>query len=251
MNAGFRMIRLAGWLGFALLWVSAGCTQMGGVGERPRKGPAYYEHKVKWKGESLSIIAQWYTGNAENWKVLAKINPGIDPNRIQIGERVRIPVNLMKTKKPMPERFVASIVEEKRKTPPARPELKPSKPKKKTTSGPPKEIKTKPPPKPAYYEHNVRWSGESLSIIAKWYTGSLENWKALSKANPKINPSRIHKGQKIRIPENLLKTREPMPKRFLSDVGKRKPKAPPSEPQPPPPDEEEPQLFGPKPYPKK
>jgi hypothetical protein len=74
----------------------------------------------------------------------------------------------------------------------------------------------------------------------------------LSKANPKINPSQIYPGQKVRIPGNLLKTREPMPKSFLADVGKRKPEAPPSEPQPPPPpDEEEPQLFGPKPYPKK
>jgi LysM repeat protein len=225
MHAAFQMIRLAGLLGFILLWVSAGCTQMSGVGERPRKGPAYYEHKVKWKGESLSMIAQWYTGNAENWKVLAKINPGIDPNRIQMGERVRVPENLMKTKNPMPERFVAL-------------KPKPSKPKK-TTSETPKTINTKPPPTPAPYEHKVRWSGESLSIIAKWYTGSVENWKALSKANPKINPSRIHKGQKIRIPDNLLKTREPMPKSFLS------------EPQPPPRDEEEPQLFGPKPYPKK
>ena len=249
MNAGFQMIRLAGLLGFTLLWVFASCTQMGGVGERPRKGPAYYEHKVKWKGESLSILAHWYTGNAENWKVLAKINPGIDPNRIQMGERVRIPENLMKTQKPMPERFVASFAEEKRKTPPATPELKPSKPKK-TTNGPPKEVKAKPPPKPAYYEHKVRWPGESLSIIAKWYTGSVENWKTLSRANPKINPSRIHKGQEIRIPENLMKTREPMPKSFLSDAGEKKPEAPPSKPQPPP-EEEEPQLFGPKPYPKK
>ena len=248
MSAGFQMIRRAGLLGFALLWLCSGCTQMGRVGEQPRKGPAYYEHKVKWKGESLSIIAHWYTGNAENWKVLAKINPGIDPNRIQIGERVRIPENFMKTKKPMPESFVASFAEEKRKTPPATPEPKPSKPKK-ATNGPPKEIKKKPPPRPAYYEHKVRWSGESLSIIAKWYTGNVENWKALSKANPKINPSRIHKGQKICIPEHLLKTREPMPKSFLSDVAKRKPKAPPSEPQAP--EEEEPQLFGPKPYPNK
>ena len=249
MSAGFQVIRLAGLLGFTLIWISAGCTQMGGVGERPQKGPVYYEHKVKWRGESLSIIAQWYTGNGENWKVLAKINPGIDPIRIQIGERIRIPENLMKTKKSMPEGFVASFEEEKRKTAPAAPELKPSKPKK-TTSGPPKEIKTKPPPRPAYYEHNVRWPGESLSIIAKWYTGSVDNWKALSKANPKINPSRIYKDQKIRIPENLLKTREPLPKSFLSDADKGKSQAPPSEPQPPQ-DEEEPQLFGPKPYPSK
>jgi LysM repeat protein len=250
MGAGSKMVRLAGWLAFTLLWVCAGCTQMAGVSEGPRKGPAYYEHKVRWKGESLSIIAQWYTGNAENWKILAKINPGIDPNRLQMGERVRVPENLMKTNKPMPEGFVAGFAEEKRKTPPAISVTKPSKPKK-TMNATPTTIKTKPPPVPAHYEHKVRWSGESLSIIAKWYTGSMENWKALAKANPKINPGRIHKGQKILIPENLLKTREPMPKSFLSDAGKSKAKAPPSEPQPQPPDEEEPQLIGPKPYPKK
>ncbi len=250
MKSGFQKIRLAGLLGFTLLWIFAGCAQTRDMSERPRKGPAFYEHKVKWAGESLSIIAKWYTGSFENWMVLARSNPGIDPNRIQMGERVRIPEDLLKTRKPMPESFVASFAQEKEKAPPATPELKPSKPKT-TKIAPAKEIKPKPPVKPAYYEHKVRWSGESLSIIAKWYTGSQENWKALSKANPKINPSRIYKGQEIRIPENLLKTREPMPESFLSHPVKRKKESPPPEPEPPPPDEEEPQLFGPKPYPKK
>lgn len=252
MKSGFQKIWLAGFLGFTLLWIFAGCAQMRDTSERPRKGPSYYEHKVKWTGESLSIIARWYTGSFENWKVLAKINPGMDPNKIQMGEKVRIPEDLMKTRKPMPESFVASLSPEKKKALPATSEPKPYKPKK-TKIPPPKEIKAKPPVKPAYYEHKVRWSGESLSIIAKWYTGSFDNWKTLAKANPKINPSRIHTGQKIRIPGNLLKTREPMPKSFLADAGKGKREEPPPEPAPPqpPPDEEEPQLFGPKPYPKK
>lgn len=252
MKSGFQKIRLAGLLGFTLLWIFGGCGQMRDGGERPRKGPAYYEHSVKWTGESLSIIAKWYTGSFENWTLLAKINPGIDPNRIQMGEKVRIPENLMKTRKPMPESFVATLSPEKKQAPPAKPEPKPSKPKK-TRIPPPKKIQAKPAVKPVYYEHQVRWSGESLSIIAKWYTGSFENWKTLAKANPKLNPSRIHLGQKVRIPEGLLKTREPMPKSFLTDGGKGKREAPPSKPPPPQPApvEEEPQLFGPKPYPKK
>ena len=252
MKSGFHKIRFAGLLGFTLIWIFSGCAQMRDTGERPRKGPSYYEHKVKWTGETLSIIAKWYTGSFENWQVLAKINPGMDPNRIQMGEKVRIPENLMKTKKPMPESFVASLSPEKKKEMPATPETKPSKPKK-ASIPPPKEIKTKPPAKPAYYEHRVRWSGESLSIIAKWYTGSFDNWKKLAKANPKIDPSRIYAGQEIRIPGDLLKTRDPMPKSFLADAGKEKREAPPSEPPPPqpPPVEEEPKLFGPKPYPQK
>jgi hypothetical protein len=125
MNVGFQKIGVAGLLAFTLLWILAGCTQMGEVGERPRKGPSYYEHKVKWKGESLSIIAQWYTGNAENWTVLAKINPGIDPIRIQMGERVRIPENLMKTKKPMPKSFISDGGKKRPEAPPSKPQPPP------------------------------------------------------------------------------------------------------------------------------
>jgi hypothetical protein len=107
--------------------------------------------------------------------------------------------------------------------------------------------------KAGYYEHTVRWPGESLSIIAKWYTGNLENWKVLAKANPKLNPSVIHIGQKVFIPEDLLKTRQSMPKRFVegfSPSASKKPQA--SKRTPPPPSEKaETGLYGPKPYPEK
>ena len=144
MKSGFQKIRLVGLVGITLLWTLSGCAQMGGVGERPRKGPAYYEHKVKWAGETLSIISKWYTGSFENWTVLAKINPGMDPNRMHMGERVRIPENIMKTKKPMPESFVASLSPEMKKAPPATPDPEPFKPKTMRTP-PSEEDKAKPP----------------------------------------------------------------------------------------------------------
>lgn len=108
--------------------------------------------------------------------------------------------------------------------------------------------KTESSKKVAYHVHRVKWPGESLSIIAKWYTGRLENWKLLAKANPKLNPSRIIIGNKIRIPKNLLKTRKPMPKYFVDRLApKHKRESPPSKPTPPPPSEDdEPELFGPK-----
>lgn len=72
--------------------------------------------------------------------------------------------------------------------------------------------------------HTVRWSGETLSVIAKWYTGKFENWRALVKVNPKLNPNRIFIGSKILIPEDLLKNREPMPQDFLGKFASKRKK---------------------------
>ena len=77
------------------------------------------------------------------------------------------------------------------------------------------EEKDESPQSPAPCVHTVRWSGETLSVIAKWYTGRFDNWRALVKANPKLNPKRMFIGSKILIPEDLLQNREPMPKEFL------------------------------------
>jgi hypothetical protein len=108
----------------------------------------------------------------------------------------------------------------------------------KNKAGAPQEV--------SYYVHTVKWPGESVSIIAAWYTGDLKNWEALAKANPNINPNRIFEGNKILIPENMLKTRIPMPKDFVDSFYPK----PPSKPAPQPTREEEPELFGPKQYPR-
>ncbi len=71
-------------------------------------------------------------------------------------------------------------------------------------------------PEPRIYIHRVRWPGETLSIIAQWYTGSLKNWKTLSNANPTLDLNRIVIGANIFIPEDLLKSHKPMPFSFLS-----------------------------------
>jgi len=89
-----------------------------------------------------------------------------------------------------------------------------------------------PPPEPAYIEHVVRWQGETLSLISKWYTGKFSNWKIIAEANPDLNPKRMRKGNIIKIPKELLRTQKPMPKSFVDKFYKKK--------------EEEPVLFGPK-----
>ncbi len=111
------------------------------------------------------------------------------------------------------------------------------------TKAPPAAGPVKPvlPEGTTYYVHTVKYSGETVSIIAAWYLGDKMRFDVLVAANPEINPARIRMGTQIKIPENAMKTREPMPKEFVDSFYARTPK-PPSGPV----KEEEPQLIGPK-----
>jgi len=188
-------------LGLALLWIIAGCAtvdkyvaqinaKLPSWAKKSRSKGTYYFHKVRYPGESLSVIAQWYTGDVGNWRYLAKANPKLDPDRITVGTTLLIPENLLHTKKAMPKEFVDAVAKAK--------------------------------PSTSYYYHKVKYSGETLSIIAKWYTGEVENWRTLTKANPKLKPNRIIVGDKIRIPNKLLHTQKPMPRSFVVGFAKIK-----------------------------
>jgi hypothetical protein len=95
-----------------------------------------------------------------------------------------------------------------------------------------------------YYVHTVKWSGESLSIIAAWYTGDLQNWKALAEANPDMNPNRVWQGMKIKIPERLLIVKTPMTKEHVDSFYPKTKKPAPA--RAPATADDEPKLFGPK-----
>jgi hypothetical protein len=66
------------------------------------------------------------------------------------------------------------------------------------------------------YVHTVQWPRESFTVIAKWYTGDPENWRILARSNPTINYRFVRIGDKIRIPRQLMKTFEPLPKSFVT-----------------------------------
>jgi hypothetical protein len=76
--------------------------------------PQPYIHEVRWPGETLSHIAHWYTGFYGNWEKIADANPGLKPRRIQIGDKVIIPDELLKVRKPMPRYYVRSLPSPKR-----------------------------------------------------------------------------------------------------------------------------------------
>jgi len=71
-------------------------------------------------------------------------------------------------------------------------------------------------PVSSFYVHRVTWTGESLSIVAKWYTGNLENWRTLAKANPEIKPEFLQVGMKIRIPEAMIVNPNAMTQEFVA-----------------------------------
>lgn len=105
-----------------------------------------------------------------------------------------------------------------------------------------------PSAEPTPFVHTVKWPGETLSLVAKWYTGDYANWRRVAKANPALNPHRIFVGNRIVIPEDILKTRTPMPRKLVAGkrpTSKKTPKRP--TPQKVPSDAPTPlPLFGPK-----
>jgi hypothetical protein len=64
--------------------------------------------------------------------------------------------------------------------------------------------------------HIVQYPKETFPIISTWYTGGIKHLESLIDANPNINPDHLLFGNEIFIPEHLVKTRESMPKEFIS-----------------------------------
>ena len=66
--------------------------------------PAYFVHTVKFRGQTLGQIAQWYTGSYDNWRKLARANDLPVPNdQLKVGREVKIPTELVVRQDPLPE----------------------------------------------------------------------------------------------------------------------------------------------------
>jgi len=143
---------------------------------RHKNKDVYFMHATRWSWETLGIVAEWYTGNSKNRKVLAKINPKVSSKKLAVGSEIFIPVMLLKTRKALPGNYPGDYCKK-------------------------------------CYRHTVRWHGESMSLIASWYTGTAGNWRKLAEANPRINPNHISKGNVIVIPPELLKNKNKLPQK--------------------------------------
>ncbi len=234
MKTRFRNFTCISIMGFIIIGMGGGCAGVeqkfdvwqSAIREKLNFNKSgdeeYFKHTVRWPGESLSLIASWYTGTPRNWRKLAKANPRLNPNRIKGGYVIMIPPALLKTRVPLPQKVAA-----------------------KYTS--------------YYFAYKVKADNEKLEDIARWYTGNSANRKLLAQANPDLNPVHLTKGNEVYIPKKLLKTRRPIKASAKAaslskpavKVPPPEPKSPPPEPKSPPPAEDENiKLFGPKQFPK-
>jgi hypothetical protein len=193
MKTRLRNLTCISILGFIIIGMSGGCAGVeqtindwqSAIREKLnsiRTGDAdtdNFIHKSQWSWETLAYVAEWYTGDVKNAKKLADLNPYVNPQMIVVGSQVVIPVSLLRTREPLPQNFSAEYGRD-------------------------------------YYKHTVRWPGESLSLIASWYTGTHKNWRKLAKVNSRLNPNRIKGGNVIRIPPSMLKTRVPLPQKVAA-----------------------------------
>jgi hypothetical protein len=90
-----------------LILIATGCASQAPrpVRQAPPKAMPI-QHEVKYKGETLSKIAAWYTGSPDNWSEIAAYNRHINPNSLVMGTIITIPEELLVKREPLEQQFV-------------------------------------------------------------------------------------------------------------------------------------------------
>ena len=115
------------------------------------------------EGENLRLISERYYGSSGQWKRILEANPGLRPEALPIGKKIKIP-----TENP------AETEEEISPAESAEPVVRDT-------------------------VHDVR-KGETLYGIAKRHLGDGNRWMEIVEANPGLDPDALQVGQRIRIP---------------------------------------------------
>jgi hypothetical protein len=106
------------------------------------------------------------------------------------------------------------------------------------------------------YLHEVRWPEESLSTIARWYTGNEGNARILAKVTPNLRTNDLRKGDVVFIPQELSRRTDPMTRSYArrykkapTPVQRVAPKEAPADDDDFPEDGTPPAPYGPRTYP--
>jgi LysM repeat protein len=98
----------------SLAMVVSGCASMShdeikGAVKKPApvlEEPTYIFHRVM-AGETMSTIAQYYTGKQSMWREVANANPGLSPFDLKKGEIVKVPMAIATVHKEQPTHSTA------------------------------------------------------------------------------------------------------------------------------------------------
>lgn len=111
MIANIKRMGRTSFLSIAFGLALGGCVQKNNHVSPSAPPPAppsmeYLDHTVQFSGETLAAIAQWYTGRSTNWMAIREANPGLNPNRLRLGQLIRIPDMLLMRRQPLPRDFL-------------------------------------------------------------------------------------------------------------------------------------------------
>ncbi len=123
------------------------------------------------RGDTFQSIAKRFYGSTARWRIVARANPGVDPNRFGPGTRLHLPVD--------PENIQGKLAHDDEEQD--------------GQAGPP------PPPEPEHTEYIVQ-RGDTLSEIAQALYGRATLWRRIADANPEVDPDRLRPGTTLRIP---------------------------------------------------
>jgi nucleoid-associated protein YgaU len=173
---------------------------------KPKEEEKERTHVVK-KNDSLAILAEQYYGSQRYTAFLAKANPQVDPSRLKIGTKLRIP--------PLSATLAGT-------TKPAEPGAKADQAK-----AAPSALPTATKPAESFYTVKA---GDSFYSIARSIYGNGERWRELHQLNKDIcpEPQGLRVGMKLRLAsargEGKATTQEsPRPKAKAKSKGKAGP----------------------------
>ncbi|MHC4428681.1 MAG: LysM peptidoglycan-binding domain-containing protein [Planctomycetota bacterium] len=124
-------------------------------------GTSFYTVRAE---DSMWTIAQKWLGSGARWEEIARLNGGLNPDRLDVGMKLRMPPKTLTKQGSPPEQAPAAITGK---------------------------------------VHTVA-KGDTLATIASRYLGSGSRWEAIHKANRDVigaDPHRLKIGMKLKIPE--------------------------------------------------
>jgi len=102
-------------------------------------------HSVNYPGETINMISVWYTKAAKNSPEIAEANPNVDFRSLKIGNKIKIPRNLVTREEQMPSAFVSLFIKRTNQLQKKEPETLDSKSAEQNSSQPPNTEKSAEP----------------------------------------------------------------------------------------------------------